>query len=193
MSRTRRTFITQGIAVSGVGLLSLAAGGYGRVSCLPGTATASAAPRALTDENFATLEALGEVLLPGSARDGIAHYVDYQLSVPLEENLLMIRYLGVSPPFTEFYRAGLIGLEAAANRQSGKRFHMLSAGDSQTLVTQMAGGTIAGWSGPPSAVFYFAVRNDAIDVVYGTQPGFQRLNVPYMAHIVPPTPWGENG
>ena len=70
---------------------------------------------------------------------------------------------------------------------------MLSAGDSQTLVTQMAGGTIAGWSGPPSALFYFVIRSDAIDVVYGTQAGFQRLNVPYMAHIVPPSPWGESG
>jgi hypothetical protein len=174
-----------------VGILSSSAAG--RVLGLPGTALSPAAPRALTNENYATLEALGEVLLPGSARDGIARYVNYQLSVPLEESLLMIRYLGVTPPFTEFYKTGLVGVEAAADRQFGKRFNMLSAEESQTLVTQMAGGTLAAWSGPPSPLFYFVLRSDAIDVVYGTQVGFQKLAIPYMAHIVPPTPWGENG
>ena len=171
----------------------MAAAGHDRASRPKGTAVSSAAPRALTRENLATLEALGEALLPGSARDGIARYVDYQLSVPLQESLLMIRYLGVRPPFTEFYRTGLVSLEAAANRQFGRRFDVLSRGESQALVTQMAGGTLTAWSGPPSALFYFVLRNDAIDVVYGTQAGFQRLAVPYMAHIVPSTPWGEGG
>jgi len=35
------------------------------------------------------------------------------------------------------------------------------------------------------------VRNDAVDVVYGTQSGFEQLGVPYMAHIAPPSRWGE--
>ena len=34
-------------------------------------------------------------------------------------------------------------------------------------------------------------RPDAIDVVYGTKAGFEQLGVPYMAHIEPPSRWGE--
>jgi len=30
------------------------------------------------------------------------------------------------------------------------------------------------------------VRSDAVDVVYGTVEGFERLGVPYMPHILPP-------
>jgi hypothetical protein len=33
------------------------------------------------------------------------------------------------------------------------------------------------------------LRNDALDVVYGTRRGFASLGVPYMAHILPPTSW----
>jgi hypothetical protein len=192
MSRTRRTFITQGIAASGAGILSLAAG-FGRASCLPRKALLPAAPHSLTDENFATLEAIGEVLLPGSAHEGIASYIDYQLSLPEGRSLLILRYLGVRPPFAEFYRTGLVGVEAAAKRHFGRPFNMLSAADSQALVAQISSGTLAAWNGPPAALFYFVLRSDAVDVVYGTQAGFQKLAVPYMAHIVPPSRWDESG
>jgi hypothetical protein len=33
------------------------------------------------------------------------------------------------------------------------------------------------------------LRNDAIDVVYGTVEGFARLSVPYMPHILPQRSW----
>jgi hypothetical protein len=45
------------------------------------------------------------------------------------------------------------------------------------------------WSGPPPPLFYMMVRSDAVDVVYGTKEGFDQLNVPYMAHIMPRERW----
>jgi len=35
-----------------------------------------------------TIEALGETIVPGARAAGIAHFIDQQLSVPLEEALL---------------------------------------------------------------------------------------------------------
>jgi hypothetical protein len=53
----------------------------------------------------------------------------------------------------------------------------------------MINGAPAGWRGPSAPLFYFALRSDAVDVVYGTIEGFRKLNVPYMPHIVPPRRW----
>jgi len=38
-----------------------------------------------------TIEALGETIVPGARAAGIAHFIDQQLSVPLEEALLETR------------------------------------------------------------------------------------------------------
>jgi len=46
-----------------------------------------------------------------------------------------------------------------------------------------------GWQGPPAPLAYHALRNDAVDVVYGTPAGLQKLGVPYMEHILPPERW----
>jgi hypothetical protein len=191
MGHTRRAFIGHGCAAGGAGLLALAVAGRGSPLRSSGSGTSDRSLHSLTDDNVKTLDALGEALLPGSASEGLAYYIDHQLSVPLEQNLLMIRYLGVRPPFAEFYKTGLAGVEAAAKRQFGKGFTLLNAGDVHALVTRIAAGTIAEWSGPPPELFYFVLRSDAIDVVYGTMTGFGRLAVPYMAHIVPPSRWGE--
>jgi hypothetical protein len=58
------------------------------------------------------------------------------------------------------------------------------------MVAAMAKGDIAGWSGPAPALFFFVMRNDAVDVAYGTTAGFEALAIPYLAHIAPPSPWG---
>ena len=50
-------------------------------------------------------------------------------------------------------------------------------------------GEVVNWQGPPPPLFYMMVRSDAVDVVYGTKEGFDKLNVPYMAHIMPEEKW----
>ena len=50
-------------------------------------------------------------------------------------------------------------------------------------------GSSSNWKGPPQGAVFGAFRTDGVDVVYGTVEGFERLNVPYMAHIMPKTRW----
>jgi hypothetical protein len=105
--------------------------------------------------------------------------------------MLMLKYLGVAPPFATFYQTGLTATDSAARATHGKSLRDLDAKQGEALVAAMARGDIKEWSGPPAGLFYFTLRSDAIDVVYGTQAGFERLGVPYMPHIPPPSRWGE--
>jgi hypothetical protein len=158
----------------------------------PAQARAAEVPfRTLDVGAVSTLDALGEILLPGSAGAGLAHYIDHQLSGPAADSMLMIKYLGVPAPFNEFYQGGLRAADASARATHGNPFAQLSKEQAAGLVTRMAGGQIEGWQGPPAGLFYFVLRSDAVDVMYGTKAGFEQLGVPYMAHIEPPGRWGE--
>jgi hypothetical protein len=158
----------------------------------PAQARTSDVPfRTLDTGTVAVLEGLGEILLPGSATAGLAHYIDHQLSGAPADSMLMIKYLGVTAPFNEFYTAGLRAADAIARAVYGKDFPALSKEQATALVARMAGGQVEDWHGPPAGLFYFVLRSDAIDVVYGTRAGFEQLGVPYMPHIEPPSRWGE--
>lgn len=193
MSNTssRREFLTHGAAAGGACLLPfLLAGCETRMT--PSEARAAQVPfRTLTAAEVQALDALGETVLPGSAAAGLAHFIDHQLSGKPDDSMLMIKYLGVAAPFAEFYRGGLQAIDAAAVAIHGKTFAELDAQQSADLVRRMSATQLQGWQGPPPALFYFVIRNDAVDVVYGTQSGFDQLGVPYLAHIAPPTPWGQ--
>ena len=139
----------------------------------------------------AVLDAFGDILLPGSPAAGLSHYIDHQLSSNAADSMLMIKYLGIPAPFTGFYKSGLRATDALAHAVYGKGFPALSNEQASALVTKMSGGQVEGWQGPPAGLFYFVLRNDAVDVVYGTTAGFEQLGVPYMAHIEPPSRWGE--
>ena len=156
----------------------------------PSEAYAKAAPfGTLTPPEVATLEAFGELLLPGARAAGIAHFIDHHLSVPPAESLLMLRYLDVPPPYAGFYRAGLAALDAYAAAVGGAPFASLPGPAATGIVRAISAAPPPDWRGPPSPLFYFAVRSDAVDVVYGTEEGFEKLGVPYMAHILPETKW----
>jgi Gluconate 2-dehydrogenase subunit 3 len=158
----------------------------------PAQARAAAVPfRTLDAATVAALTAFGETLVPGSSTAGLAHYIDHQLSGAPADSMLMIKYLGVPAPFNEFYKTGLQATDAVAHAAHGKAFSGLSNEQATALVAKMSGGQVEGWHGPPAGLFYFVLRSDAIDVVYGTKAGFEQLGVPYMAHIEPPARWGE--
>lgn len=174
-----------------IGLLTFYVGGC-EVELTPEEARQQEVPfQVLKPQEALTLEALGEVLLPGSAAAGLAHFIDHQLNASPQDQLLMIKYLGANPPFTDFYSGGLAALDTAADALHGSRFTELSGEQRIELVGQIAQANPDGWDGPPAPFFYFVLRNDAIDVVYGTKQGIESLGVPYMAHIEPPSRWGE--
>ena len=187
MPQSRRTFIRN----TGIGLLSYCVAGC-EIQLSPEEARHQKVPfQVLNPDEVRTLEALGESLLPGSAAAGLAHFIDHQLNASPQDQLLMIKYLGVSPPFSPFYSAGLAALNAVANDQHGAKYADLNSEQRTALVGQIAQANPDGWQGPPAPFFYFVIRNDAIDVVYGTKQGVESLGIPYMAHIEPPSRWGE--
>ena len=187
MARSRRTFLRNG----GIGLLSFYVGGCER-ELTPGEGRRQEIPfQVLSSDEVRAIDALGDTLLPGSADAGLAHFIDHQLGTAAEAQLLMIRYLGVNPPFTPFYRAGLAALDASALALHDRPFAELDQDTRSAFVGQMAQENPSGWEGPPAPFFYFVLRGDAIDVVYGTMEGIESLGIPYMAHIEPPSRWGE--
>jgi hypothetical protein len=190
-SHSRREFLRRGTA-AGAGLLTFVIAGREQ-QLTAAQARADGVPyRTFTAAQVRALEVLGEALVPGSAARGLAHFIDQQLSGPVAESMLMIKYLGVSPPFTDFYTSGLAGAESAALKQFSRPLAALTAQDAHALLAAMGAGAPPGWNGPPAPLFFFVLRNDAIDVTYGTPEGFQMLGVPYMAHIAPPAKgWSE--
>jgi hypothetical protein len=185
---TRRNFLKQGA----LGVLTFSVGGCD-VELTPREAhDRGVAMRVLSGSDTRILETLGEVLLPGSGAAGLAHYIDHQLAEPADKQLLMIKYLNVNPPFADFYRGGLASLNDVALAVHQSEFSELDAVRQGELVSQIAREDPPGWrDGPPAPFFYFVVRNDALDVTYGTMQGFEALGIPYMAHIEPPSRWGE--
>jgi hypothetical protein len=172
-----------------MGLLAFTVGGA-EILISPGEARARAVPfRLLSGEEAETLEALGETLLPGAREAGVAHFIDQQVSVPPEEALLEARIVNIRPPFINFYRAAIGGIDKASTTRSGKRFAALSPAEQHDLIDQLRQNKIEGWQGPPAGLVYFVLRSDAVDVVYGTMEGYESLGVPYMAHITPNKRW----
>jgi hypothetical protein len=190
MKTDRRSVIGGAAAVGlGIGLLPFSVDGK-TVRLSPAQAREKgAAFKSLTPGEVRTLEAFGEALLPGAREEGIAHFVDHHISNDPAESLLMIRYMDVPPPYASFYKAGLAALDAHSKATTGKLFPELDAGQAAELVRAIAAAPPARWMGPPSPLFYFVLRSDAVDVVYGTEKGFERLGIPYMPHLLPDTKW----
>ena len=153
---------------------------------IPRAAKARNVPlKILTEAEAATLEAFGDVLLPGAREAGIAAFVDHHVSIDPVQSLLTLRYLDVPAPYADFYKAALAALDAFA----GGSFAALTPAKATELVKAIAFTVPPAWRGPPSPLLYFAVRSDAVDVVYGTEAGFEKLGVPAMPHVRPDTPW----
>ena len=170
----RRAFV-KGAAM---GALAFTVGGV-EVLLTPGAARAQGVPlRTLTAAQAATLDALGETLVPGARQAGISHFVDQQLSIPAEEALLEARILNERPPYANFYRAAHGAVDRSPQAlNNGRAF----AGMRQNK--------IEGWQGPGGPFVYLLLRSDAVDVVYGTMEGYASLGIPYMPHIAPTKRW----
>jgi Gluconate 2-dehydrogenase subunit 3 len=174
---------------AGTGMLAFTVGGAD-VLMTPGQARAQGVPfRLLRAHEAEAIEALGETLVPGAQRAGVAHFVDQQVSVSPGEALLEARQLNVKPPFINFYRAAISAIDRAAEARSRRPFAGLTAADQHAFVDAMRQNKIDGWQGPPGSFVYTILRSDAIDVVYGTMEGYEALGVPYMPHIAPDKRW----
>ena len=181
----RRAFV-QG---AGLGALAFTVGGV-EVMLTPRQAHAESVPlRTLTPDQAATLDALGETLVPGAKEAGITQFIDQQISIPPEQALLQARILNVRPPFANFYRAALGAIDAASSKTKGKKFAALTPAEQHDFVGLMRVNKIEGWQGPPGPFVFNVLRSDAVDVVYSTMEGYAALGIPYMPHIAPTQKW----
>jgi Gluconate 2-dehydrogenase subunit 3 len=181
----RRAFM-RGAAL---GALAFTVGGV-EVLITPGEARSQGVPfRLLKANEGETIEALGETLVPGARKAGIAHFIDHQISVPAEEALLQARIFNVRPPFANFYRAAVGAIDRGGEKVFGRKFAQLTTAEQVEFVGQMRQNKIEGWTGPSAAFVYTLLRTDAVDVVYGTMEGYAALGIPYQAHIEPEKRW----
>jgi len=172
-----------------MGMLSFSVGGVDLLMTA-GEARARVVPfRLLNGEEAETIEALGEALVPGAREAGVAHFIDQQVSVAPGEALLEARIVNIKPPFINFYRAAIAGVDKASTSRSGKRFAALSPSEQHDFIDQLRQNKIEGWQGPPAGQVYFVLRSDAVDVVWGTMEGYESLGVPYLPHIAPDKRW----
>ena len=182
----RRGFM-QGAAV---GALAFTVGGV-EVLLLPSEARAQKIPlKVLAADEARRLEAVSETLVPGAREAGIAHFVDQQCSVPPHEALLSIRIGNVRPPFVNFFRAALTEIDRQCSDKHGKPFAALTPDEQHDFIALMRVGKHPDWKGPPpQQAIYGSFRANAVDVVYGTVQGFERLGVPYMPLVAPKARW----
>ncbi len=184
MSLSRRNFIRQ----SGLALSYTVAG---RTLLLtPREAYARDMPFSVLDQaEVETLETICDHLLPGARENGVAHFVDRQLPLDPDDSLLFIKSFNVQPPYADFYRSALAEISRTSETAYGKSIIDLDPSGAASLIESLRDGNVPGWSGPPPPLVYHALRNDAVDVVYGTMEGFADLGIPYLAHIEPPRAW----
>jgi len=173
-----------------MGALAFTVGGA-EVLLTPRAARAQGIPlRTLTAPQAATLDALGETLVPGARQAGMSHFIDQQISIPAEEALLEARILNVRPPYANFYRAALGAVDRASQAlNSGRPFVELSEAEQRNFIDQMRQNKVESWQGPPGSFVYLVLRSDAVDVVYGTMDGYAALGIPYKPHIAPSKRW----
>src|SRR5499427_1879182 len=134
MTQIQRRDFVRGV---GIGALAFTVGGA-QVMMTPRQAHAVNVPYRLLNANESeTLAAMGETLVPGARAAGIAHFVDQQLSVPPGEALLEARIVNVKPPFINFYRAAIGGIDKASASRSGKRFVALPASEQHDFIDQL--------------------------------------------------------
>ena len=166
--------------------------GLGSGLSLAGRALAQGPPppelRVLGADEASLYGAWCDVLAPGAAEAGVARFVDDQLARPHPDSLLLLRVLG-NPPFDAFYRGGIAGVDDESETRFRRRFISLTDAEQRVIVDAAASGSTLAWQEPDPGFFYFISRADAVDVVWGTEQGFRKLSVPYLAHIRPREPW----
>ena len=184
MSLSRRNFIRQ----SGLALTFTVAGKA--LLLTPREAYARNVPFSiLNPAEVKVLEAICEHLLPGASENGVAHFVDRQLMQDPNDSLLFIKCFNVEPPYENFYRSALAEISRVSETVYGKSITELDQADAAALIESLRDGNVTDWNGPPPPLVYHILRNDAVDVVYGTMEGFANLGIPYLAHIEPPRAW----
>jgi len=145
------------------------------------------ADEALTADERATLAAVADTLVPGSAAAGVADFVAAMLGEP--DPRLCYRFVSFPMPPKAFYKLTLASLDDLSHTTMGKTLNALAPSERLHVAEKLLAPNAKDWKGPPAALVYFVLRSDAIDALYGVEETYARLAIPYMAHIEPPRSW----
>jgi Gluconate 2-dehydrogenase subunit 3 len=145
--------------------------------------------KVLSPDEVATIEALSDALVPGARDAGVSHYIDHELASSSPR--LLLRFAQLRGPMAPYYHGALAAFAASMTAQGNGAFASLSPDAQHTVIEALRTGTIKPWeTGTVAApIFYGMMRNDGVDVVYGSAEGFKNLDIPYMPHIMPKTTW----
>ena len=143
----------------------------------------------LSPDEVTTIEALSDALVPGARDAGVSHYIDHELASPSPR--LLLRFAQLRGSMAPYYHRALAAFAASMTAQGNGAFGSLSPDAQHTVIEALRTGTIQTWDAGAVAapVFYGMMRNDGVDVVYGSVEGFKNLDIPYMPHIMPKTTW----
>jgi hypothetical protein len=145
--------------------------------------------KVLSPDEVTTIEALSDALVPGARDAGVSHYIDHELASPAPR--LLLRFAQLRGSMAPYYHGALAAFVASMAAQGNGAFSSLSSDAQHTVIEALRTGTIKPWeTGSVAApIFYGMMRNDGVDVVYGSAEGFKNLDIPYMPHIMPKTTW----
>lgn len=123
----------------------------------------AAAPRFLTEAEFATLAAACARLLPQSGVE-IAPEIDARLAAGTSDGW---RYDAL-PPDGEAYRRGMAGLDQTARATFGAPFAQLTPDGQDTVLLAVQGDTAAGeiWQAMPAKRFFEELLAEATEVFF---------------------------
>ncbi|MEI9925430.1 MAG: gluconate 2-dehydrogenase subunit 3 family protein [Bradyrhizobium sp.] len=145
--------------------------------------------KVLSSDEVKTVEALSDSLVPGARDAGVAHYIDHELASPSPR--LLLRFAQLRGPMAPYYHNAIAAFAASLTAQGNGTFASLSPDAQHGVIEALRTGTIKPWdtSAVAAPLFYGMMRNDGVDVVYGSAEGFKNLDIPYMPHIMPQATW----
>jgi hypothetical protein len=143
----------------------------------------------LSPDEVATVEALADALVPGAREAGVSHYIDHELASPSPR--LLLRFAQLPGPMAPYYHGAIAAFTTSVAAGESGRFAALAPEARHGIIEALRTGSLKPWSAGAvtPAMFYGMMRNDGIDVVYGSLDGFKALDIPYMPHIEPKTTW----
>ena len=144
--------------------------------------------KVLSSDEVTTIEALSDALVRGAREAGVSHFIDHELASPSPR--LLLRFAQLRGPMAPYYHGALAAFASSMNAQGNAAFSSLSPEAQHTIIEALRTGALKPWDAAVATpVFYGMMRNDGVDVVYGSEQGFKNLDMPYMPHIMPKTTW----
>ena len=203
ISPARRDFLRRTVAIAPAAAVVAGTGAVSLVSAATPDSTTPYSPTYFTADEWATLQALVDGLIPhdeqgpGALEAGVAEFIDRQMETDYAYGKLWYMHGPFTPSAAanfgyqlhytprELYRVGLAGLQAAVQKQYGKRVDALDEATRDALLHQLEGGKLEMGDVPAKTFFGQLLQNTPegffCDPKYGgdkNMAGWRLINFP---------------